>query len=191
MSNQQSTLVGSILEDRISSPIWMVTLVVVGSILLTISAKIQIPFFPVPMTMQTFAVCIIGMTLGRLLGTATILLYLLEGAIGLPVFANGGGLAYMTGPTGGYLIGFLIAGFVLGNLSDKGWGKNYLTSIAALLIGTAIIYILGVLYLSTIIGLVKAYYGGFLPFYPAEIFKILLATIMLPSAWKFFNKHNK
>ncbi|MFQ3361104.1 MAG: biotin transport system substrate-specific component [Alphaproteobacteria bacterium] len=188
---QKDTLVGSIFKERIVSPLYILSIVLIGSALLTISAKISIPFFPVPMTMQTFAVCVIAMTFGRIYGTTTILFYLLQGLAGIPVFAGGAGIAYMTGPTGGYLLGFLLTGIVLGGLSDRGWGKSYLTTISAICIGTLIIYMSGVIYLSNMIGIEKAIMGGFLPFYPAEIFKILLATLLIPSAWRFFNKRSK
>ena len=150
---QTDTLMGSIFKEKIASPLYIISLVLMGSILLTISAKISIPFFPVPMTMQTFAVCVIAMTFGRLYGTTTILFYLLQGLAGIPVFAGGAGIAYITGPTGGYLLGFLLAGIVLGSLSDRGWGKSYLTTISAIFIGTLIIYMSGVIYLSNMIGI--------------------------------------
>lgn len=121
-----------------------VALAVAGSAALWISAKIQVPFYPVPITMQTFVVLAIGMAFGMRLGAATLALYLVEGLFGLPVFAGtpekGVGLAYMMGPTGGYLLGYLVAAGVVGFLAERGFGRNFLTTAAAMLVGSAIIY---------------------------------------------------
>lgn len=97
---------------------------VLGTLLLIASARVQVPFWPVPMTMQTFVVLIIGATCGARLGAATVALYLAQGAVGLPVFAGGGGLAYMAGPTGGYLVGFLVAAVVVGWLAERGLDRD-------------------------------------------------------------------
>ena len=99
-------------------------LAIIGSFLLTISAKVQIPFYPVPMTMQTLVVLLIGMTYGPYLAAVTISLYIIQGVMGFPVFAGGGGIAYIIGPTGGYIIGFLISATFLGLLASRGWGKH-------------------------------------------------------------------
>tara|TARA_Y100000996_G_scaffold273134_1_gene215032 strand:+ start:26 stop:577 length:552 start_codon:yes stop_codon:yes gene_type:complete len=153
----------------------------IGSILLAISAKIKIPFYPVPMTMQTLVVLIIGIGFGWKLGIATIMLYLFEGIIGLPVFSGtpekGIGLAYFTGPTMGYLIGFLITVFLAGKFSfDNNLIKNFLK----LTFATSFIYILGMLWLGGLIGWDKPIFKlGAQPFLLAELFKILLATFAI------------
>ena len=116
--------------------------VLFGSILLIISSKIKIDLYPVPMTLQPLAVLMIAMLYGRNLATATIGVYILQGLIGLPVFAYGGGFMYIFGPTGGFIIGFLISGIVLGELADRGWGKRFITSIVCMLLGLLIIYFL-------------------------------------------------
>ncbi len=170
-----------------------ITLAVAGSLALWVSAKIQVPFFPVPMTMQTFVVLVIGMTFGWRLGGATVLLYLAEGASGLPVFAGtpekGVGLAYMVGPTGGYLAGFLAGAVFIGWLGEKSWDRSFLTTLAAMFLGTAVIYAFGVVWLGTVIGWDKPVlqYGVY-PFLPAEAFKIALATAVLPLVWRFHTK---
>ena len=127
-----------------------------GSLALWASAKLQVPFYPVPLTMQTFVVLMIGMIAGSRLGAATVALYLLEGACGLPVFAGtpvkGIGLAYMIGPTGGYLVGHLLAAATCGWLAERGWGRNIGTTAAAMLCGNALIYLPGLLWLGTVLG---------------------------------------
>ena len=168
-------------------------LAVAGTVVLWISAKLNIPFYPVPMTMQTFAVLTIGMAFGWRLGGATILLYLLEGALGLPVFAGtperGVGLAYMVGPTGGYLVGFLVSAVVVGWLAERGWDRKFLSTLAAMTIGTAIIFALGAGWLGTILGWDKPIMEmGVTPFMLGAVFKIALAAAVLPSIWRYLSR---
>lgn len=166
-----------------------IALVIGGSILLALSAHVKVPFYPVPMTMQTMLVLLIGMAYGSRLGFVTIMTYLAQGAIGLPVFATGAGLAYMAGPTGGYLAGFAIAAFVVGKLAESGWGKNVATMAAAMVIGNIIIYACGVSHLSSIVGdFGRAMQLGLLPFLYGDILKIVIATGLLPLAWKLLPK---
>ena len=146
-----------------------------GSILLTISAKIKIPFYPVPMTMQTFVVLFLGISFGYKIGVTTIFLYLLEGIVGLPVFSNspekGIGIAYFVGPTMGYLIGFIFACFLAGYFK---YNSNYLINFLKILVSTSIIYIFGVIWLGTLIGWDKPILQlGVFPFLLAEFFKML------------------
>ena len=153
----------------------------IGTVLLAISAKIKIPFYPVPMTMQTLVVLIIGVGFGWKLGVATISLYLFEGIIGLPVFSGtpekGIGLVYFTGPTMGYLLGFLVAAFLAGKFNfDNNLIKNFLKLTFAI----SFIYILGMFWLGTLIGWDKPIFKlGAQPFLLAELFKILLATFTI------------
>ena len=163
--------------------------ILLGSIALTISAKIKIPFYPVPMTMQTFVVLFLGISLGYKIGLATIGLYLLEGIVGLPVFSNspekGVGLIYFTGPTMGYLIGFLTACFLASfvKLND-----NYFMIFSKLILSVSTIYIFGVLWLGTLIGWDKPIIElGVMPFLLAEIFKISLLTVLAKKILKFRN----
>ena len=156
-------------------------IIIFGSILLTISAKIKIPFYPVPMTMQTFVVLLMGVTLGWKIGVATISLYLFEGIIGLPVFAGtpekGIGLIYFTWPTMGYLIGFIFATFIAGYLNFK---TNIFFIFTKLILAVSIIYILGILWLGNVIGWDKPLFQlGVAPFLLAEIFKISLLTLVI------------
>ena len=154
--------------------------ILLGSIALTISAKIKIPFYPVPMTMQTFVVLFLGISLGYKVGLATIGLYLLEGIVGLPVFSNspekGVGLLYFTGPTMGYLIGFLTACYLASIVKLE---DSFLVVLGKLVFATLTIYILGLLWLGTLIGWEKPIFAlGAKPFLLAEIFKISILALL-------------
>tara|TARA_Y100000741_G_C17937426_1_gene430296 strand:- start:24 stop:575 length:552 start_codon:yes stop_codon:yes gene_type:complete len=167
-------------QNTQSQIIKLLLIVFFGSIILAISAKTKIPFYPVPMTMQTFVVLFLGISFGYKVGLATVALYLFEGILGLPVFSNspekGIGLIYFTGPTMGYLIGFLLACFLASfvKLND-----NYFLIFIKLILSVSTIYILGVLWLGTLIGWDKPIFElGVMPFLLAEIFKIALLTIL-------------
>ena len=153
----------------------------IGSIILAISSKIKIPFYPVPMTMQTMVVIMIGVGFGYKLGLATVALYLVEGIIGLPVFSGtpekGIGLIYFTGPTMGYLLGFLVAAFISGKFV---YDNNLIKNFFKLFFATSFIYILGMIWLGSLIGWDKPIFQlGAQPFLPAELFKILIVTFMI------------
>jgi len=166
-----------------------IVLAVIGSLFITLCAKINVPMYPVPMTMQTFAVLVVGMAFGFRLGLATVLLYLGEGLVGLPVFAGAGaGPAYMAGPTGGYLAGFALAGALVGWLGDRGWDRSVLLTVLANVMGTACIFALGVAWLSTLIGFEKAVALGAAPFLIGAAAKIALAAAVLPLASKLIRR---
>ncbi len=190
-----TVLVSAFWPQKSQSLIFKLALVLVGSLLLAVSSKIQVPFWPVPMTMQTFVVLVIGMAFGPKLGLATVGLYLVEGAFGLPVFAGtpekGLGLAYMFGPTGGYLAGFVVATLLMGRLAGRQWDRNPVTTAAAMAIGIAVIYALGATWLATFIGVEKAVQLGVAPFLLADALKILLATALMPLAWKAAKKFSR
>ena len=157
-----------------------ILVIFLGSVLLTISSKIKIPFYPVPMTMQTFVVLFLGMSFGYKIGLATVSLYLLEGIIGLPVFSNspekGVGIIYFTGPTMGYLIGFLFATFLAGYFNFK---VNVFYTFLKLIISVSVIYILGVFWLGNLIGWDKPIIQlGVTPFLLAELFKVSILAIL-------------
>ncbi len=183
-----TVLVSAFWPQKSQSLIFKVGFVLVGSLLLAVSSKIQVPFWPIPMTMQTFVVLVIGMAFGPGLGLATVGLYLVEGAFGLPVFAGtpekGLGLAYMVGPTGGYLAGFVVATMLVGTLAARRWDRHPMTTAAAMLVGMVAIYALGAAWLATFIGIEKALQFGVVPFLLADALKILLATALMPLAWK-------
>ena len=155
-------------------------LAVLGSALLTLSAKIQVPFYPVPMTMQTLVVLLIGMAFGARLGAATMMLYLAEGAVGLPVFAGtpekGIGLAYMVGPTGGYLLGFVLAAAIAGWIVER--RRDAAGLALAVLAGSIAIYASGVLWLASLVGFGRALEVGLLPFLWGDLLKAGLALTL-------------
>ena len=164
-----------------------------GSLLIALSSKIQVPFYPVPMTLQTMVVLLLGMAFGWRLAGATILVYLFEGALGLPVFAGtpekGLGLAYMLGGTGGYLFGFIIAAAMCGWLAERGWGRNVITTAAAMLIGNTLIYVPGLLWLGIIFGWDKPLLTwGLLPFLWGDLLKLALAATIMPLTWKLVSQ---
>ena len=164
-----------------------ILLIFLSSILLTLSAKIKLPFYPVPMTMQTFVVIAVGICFGYKIGLATVSLYLIEGILGFPVFSNspekGVGLVYFTGPTMGYLIGFLFATFLAGYFN---FNKNIFTIFLKLVLSVSVIYILGLLWLGNLIGWEKPiFHIGAKPFLLAELFKILILTLLAKKLIKF------
>lgn len=149
-------------------------LVVLGSVLLAISAKVQVPFWPVPMTMQTCVVLMLGAHAGLRVAAPTVALYLIEGAVGLPVFSTGAGLAFMAGPTGGYLAGFLLSAFFVSFAFERGFNRTIATTSLIILLGDMVILGFGFAWLSTLIGVEKALAVGVVPFLPAEALKIAL-----------------
>jgi biotin transport system substrate-specific component len=188
-SGAHATLADTVWSPVGSSPaVRAIVLALIGTALLTLSAKIQVPFWPVPMTMQTFVVLVLGMAYGWRLAGATVLLYLAQGAIGLPVFAAGGGIAYFAGPTAGYLAGFLLAAVVVGWLAEHGWDRSVPRTLGAMLIGTAIIFACGIAWLGTLIGLRQAIGAGLVPFLLGEAVKIALAAAILPFAWRLLQR---
>jgi len=188
------TLAGALWPtDKTSALLRNAILAVLGSVLLWASARIQIPFYPVPMTMQTFVVLTLGITYGWRLGAATLALYLVEGAFGLPVFAGtpekGIGLAYMFGPTGGYLMGFLLAAAACGWLAERGWDRSVTKTAAAMLIGNVIIYLPGLLWLGALVGWDKPILEwGLTPFLLGDLVKLALAAAAVPIVWKLIGR---
>ena len=158
--------------------------VILCSLILVLSAKIKVDLYPVPMTLQPLAILMISMLCGRNIAVATVSLYLFQGMIGLPVFAYGGGLPYLMGPTGGFLFGFLVASLIVGELADRGWGKVLFKSIFAMMLGMLIIYLFGILQLSMIKGFEFAILKGMQPFIIVDFYKLILASILLPQIWK-------
>ena len=157
-------------------------IIILGSLLITLSAKIKIPFYPVPMTMQTFMIILVGASFGYKIGLATVSVYLLEGIIGLPVFSNspekGTGLVYFTGPTMGYLLGFLSAAFFAGYFK---YSKNTFLNFIKIVFSIFTIYLLGLVWLGYLIGWDKPIFKlGAEPFLLAELFKIIILTILVP-----------
>jgi biotin transport system substrate-specific component len=174
-------------DNRSAAVFRAVILALVGSALLAISAKIQVPIPPVPMTMQTLVVLIIGATYGWRLGGATVLLYLAEGMLGLPVFANTPPVvpspAYLLGPTGGYLAGYLAAAVVMGFLAERGWDRSLLRVIVMMSVGHLIIFAFGLAWLAELFGPAKAWAVGAAPFIAGTVLKTALAAALMKAAW--------
>lgn len=182
----RTTLLEIIARDR---PLWTALLVVGGSLVIAASARIALPlpFSPVPVTGQTFAVLLIAAALGPRAGTASVLLYLAEGAIGLPVFAPGGapGLARFLGPTAGYLVGFVLATLVVGSLARIGWDRRFATAVVAMVLGSAIIDATGLLWLARFVPADRLLEAGLFPFIPGDLYKAVAAAAALPACWRF------
>ena len=172
-----------------------VVLAILGAALLTLSAKIKVPFYPVPMTLQTLALAVLAASFGARLAVATVLLYLAEGLAGLPVFTNtppaAAGLAYMVGPTGGYLVGFVAAAFLIGRLAERGWDRSLPLLFGAMLLGDAMILGLGAGWLAfgaPGLGLDKAVQAGVAPFLLGAIVKEALGASFVVATWGLVRK---
>ena len=175
------------------STVWQRNLLLVFTGALFVSAfaqiKIPLPFTPVPLTGQTFAVLLIGATLGSKRGSASIIIYTAMGAFGLPVFSGGAsGLTYLTGATFGYFVGFILAAYFIGRFAEYGLERHLRTSLIPFLIGTLIIYLFGAGWLAILFGVEKAFSFGILPFLAGDLIKLLLATLVLPTTWRFVHK---
>ena len=176
-----------------------VVLAFVGSLLVAASAQVEVPLWPVPITGQTFAILVVGMAYGARLGAATLALYLAQGAIGLPVFAGfAAGPAVLVGPTGGYLVGFVLAAGLIGYLAERGWDRGPVTTALAMLLGNIVIYLPGLAWLTVFLASAKSLaYGaafqaalgaGLTPFLLGDGLKLALAAAALPLAWKLLAK---
>lgn len=180
----QAALLMTTLAPTRARPLRAVLAVVGGAALITLATRIQVPMWPVPMTMQSFAVLLVAMTLGLRLGAGAVALYLVQGAAGLPVFAAGGGIAYLMGPTAGYLWGFLAAAVVAGALADRGMTRHMAGALLIAMIGMVLIHALGAAWLAGLVGWEKALLGGVYPFVLGDVIKSVLLALVLPSAWR-------
>jgi biotin transport system substrate-specific component len=177
--------------DKIRGIVFDFLIIICGSLLVGISAKIRVylPFTPVPVTGQTFVVLMLGALFGSYRGALTMLAYLLEGVLGLPVFTSVTGAAALFGPTGGYLVGFIVAAYIVGRLAEMGWDRRVLTTVAALLIGDAVLLAFGFVWLTLLLADVKtAFIAGVVVFLPGDILKITLAAAILPVSWKLMKR---
>ena len=167
-------------------------LVVLGSLLITASDKVQVPLWPVPVTMQSLVVLLVGMAYGTRLGAATVLAYLAQGLAGLPVFAGAGaGLAYVAGPTGGYLLGFLLAAACAGWLAERGWDRGPARIAAVLCLGHALLFAPGVAWLAVLFGGSKAVAVGLTPFLAGSAVKVALGTALVAAAGPLLRRESR
>ena len=178
-------------QSSVGSRLYNGVLVVLGTAFIALMAHVRVPlpFSPVPVTGQTLAILLIGMLYGRYRALATVTLYLIEGIAGLPVFAGGAGLGYVLGPTGGYIIGFLFAAYLLGVFAEWGWDRRFGSAFAAMFLGSLVILTLGTMYLSAFMGLKPALVAGFLPFIGVDVVKSLIAATLLPVGWRIMKKN--
>ena len=204
--SNDTTLVSNIFKKNTDDFFYILYSSIFGSILLAISSKIQIPLAPVPVTLQTMVLLVMSMFLGWKSALGATLMYLAEGLVGLPVFAKmngfifGGGINYLSGVTGGYLIGFVFAAPIVGFLSERKWDKSITLTFLAMLIGTAIIFTFGIGWLTFLLaqssssildGFNKALIGGLIPFIHTEILKISLGTCIVAAGWEIKRKYFK
>jgi biotin transport system substrate-specific component len=185
IAQTQTTLIGALWPAGSNAIVRWILLMIAGSLFIAACAQVAVPLLPVPITMQTFAVLMIGAAYGWRLGAATVAAYLVEGALGLPVFAEwSGGLPVLVGPTGGYLFGFVLAAGAVGWLAERGWDRNIVTTALAMLIGNALIYVPGLAVLANFVGIDKVLEYGLLPFLLGDGLKLVLAACLLPLAWR-------
>jgi len=173
--------------------VYDIVLIISGALVIALSAQVavRLPFSPVPVTGQTFAVLVTGALLGARRGCIAVLVYIIQGAAGLPVFAMGGaGLPVLLGPTGGYIVGFVAAAGVTGLLAEKGWDRRVWTTVLAMLLGNAVIYSFGLGWLSCLTGVKGVLFVGLYPFIVGDLFKISLAAAVLPAGWKLLGLRN-
>jgi len=177
---------------------WYAFLIVAGSLALTVSAKVQVPFWPVPMTLQTLAIFVIAAAYGRNLAVATILAYLAQGFAGLPVFAGAAaGPAYFAGPTAGFLAGFVIAAAIVGEAADRGFSRNGFKLFGVMLVADAIVFALGFLWLAFMfvspktgatLGAATAFNAAVAPFVLGDLVKLALAALAVPAVWRLVRR---
>ena len=171
--------------------IFDVVIIILGSVFVALSSQLAfyLPFSPIPITGQTFAVLFIGAVLGSRRGGLSLALYVLEGLIGLPVFAGGtGGMAIIFGPTAGYLVGFIPAAILVGYLSEKGFSRNRISMFFTLLLGLTVIYLFGVFRLLSFVEYEKVFIFGIAPFLVGDAIKAVMAMILIPSGWKLIKR---
>ncbi len=189
-------LATAVWPDRINRTLRAVILIVAGTAILALSAKVKVPFWPVPMTLQTLAVLLIGAAYGSRLAVATVVAYIAEGMFGLPVFTNTppavAGPLYMLGPTAGFIMSWLVVAAIVGYATDRGWDRSVLRLGAAMLVGVVVQFAMGFAWLAWFaalpngasgIGVAAAFAGGVAPFVLGDSLKVVLAALLIPAAW--------
>jgi biotin transport system substrate-specific component len=194
------SLAVAVWPDHVNQFVQGAILVVAGTLILTISAKIKVPFYPVPMTLQTFAVMALAAAYGSRLAVLTVLAYLLQGALGLPVFTNTppavAGPLYFMGPTGGFLIGFIVLAMIVGKATDYGWDRSIPKLLAAMVVADIVVFTMGFGWLAFFaqvssgqgIGIESAFMNGVVPFLLGDALKIVLAALAIPMGWRLLER---
>ena len=188
MSLTNPTLAQRALGGRFGELPVQIGLAIAGSILLAISAQFKVAIGPVPFTLQTLVLLILAASYGRNLAVATVVLYLVEGAVGLPVFTNGGGFGHLVGPTAGFLLGFIPLAAIVGEAADRGLDRSPLTLAPAMLIGEVVLFAMGFAWLSTVIGADKAFAAAVAPFIVPDLIKIAVAALAVPAGWALLGR---
>lgn len=191
-----SATYADVLRPQARTAAWLydAVMIVGGTVLVALSAQFafRLPFTPVPITLQTLTVLLVGLLLGSARGSISMLLYLAQGLAGLPVFAFGGaGVAYFLGPTGGYLIGFVVAAYLTGRLAERGWDRRIMTTVPALVVGTVTVYASGLIWLAVYLRVENVFAVGLYPFIPGALVKIAAAAILYPQGWKLLHSKEK
>jgi biotin transport system substrate-specific component len=199
MNSSRSTLVARLWPATTSRLPRALLLALAGSAVVALAAQVSVPMFPVPMTLQSLAVLLVGAAYGARLGALTLALYAVEGLVGLPVFAHWmSGPAYFFGPTGGYILGFVLAAGLVGYLAERGWTNGLVTSVAAMLLGAAVLYVPGLLWLANWMmgakamtwqaALPAAAMGGLVPFIIGDTVKSVIAGLAVPRLWNLLSR---
>ncbi|MEM6463856.1 MAG: biotin transporter BioY [Pseudomonadota bacterium] len=187
------TLYATMTDRQSNSMLRDMLVVIAASILIALSSKISVPFYPVPMTLQTLVIIGLSFALGPRLAVMAVLVFLAQGAAGLPVFSGtpekGIGITYMMGPTGGFLAGFILVAALVGWLAQRGWDRNIFYAFIAALAGSAVIYIPGILWLGTLVGWDKPVLAwGMYPFVLGDLTKAALVALVFPTVWRFMRQ---
>jgi biotin transporter BioY len=187
--NSESLILGDVILPKIDGKIltWVKGAILIASLSLitALSAQLKIEIGVVPITMQTLVVLLSGLLFGSRIGAGSQLAYLVAGLSGVPWFSRGGGMSYVMSPTFGYLLGFVVAAYAVGKLAERGWDRKIIGAIAAMLVGSALIYLFGLLWLSKFVPPGSLLAIGFYPFIIGDLLKIMAAGMVLPLAWKF------
>ena len=187
--SSNSSLASNIVGKQTNDLMFIIYSSIIGSILLALSSKIQIPLTPVPVTLQTMVLLVMSMFLGWRGALGATVLYLFQGAAGLPVFAHGAGIIYLFGPTGGYLFGFILASILVGFLAERDWDKSIILTFCAMTVGTIVIYICGISWLAFLKDINTAIVFGLLPFITPDILKICLGSCIVTAGWELKTKY--
>ncbi len=179
-----------VILPKIDSRVKNIALVLSFAVITALCSKLSLEIGPIPITMQTFAVVLAGVLLGSKRGALSQTVYLVGGLVGIPWFSRGGGLIYILSPTFGFIVGFIVAAYIIGRLAEKGWDRKIGTAMLAMLAGNVFLYFFGLLWLARFVGIEAVLVVGLYPFIVGDLLKILLAGLALPLGWKLIKNKN-